>query len=280
MFTICTENCVPLEALAAIPVPERTNVSALWRGVNHGDLAEEILRSCIERGLYVVESQWGTNKSESDLFGAIELAPNRSHDIALPEGMGLALGVRHSNAGRYAVTFAVGARVFVCKNGVLTGDFLVSHKHTIALVLPELIGLALDRYLTEARQLSVQVEAMRNMILSAERAAQVILDAAYCEELPPRYVMAVWREWLTPTHADFLPRTAWSLHNAFTTVAQQLALPSQYKLLRALPHRVMSAPIAQISAPALPSLFGDECDDSYAGPDCHPQRQYDVEEEA
>ncbi len=241
MLTISAKHAVTMTQLSGIDVPERTNVSKQWRGVRHADLATAILEGCADEGLDVRDTQWGVNGTGSDLFGGVDITPSPQAGLHLPDGLGLALGVRHSNVGRYAVTFAVGARVFICSNGMIVSDFTVSHKHTVSLVLPELVRLALRRFLDEARGVAEQVETLRALPVNDAQAAVAILDAARFDELPPRYALDVWQAWQTPAHVDFMPRTGWSLHNAFTQVAKTLAPTSQYALLRALPHRVRQA---------------------------------------
>lgn len=241
MLTISSKYRRTLTQLDGIDIPTREGVSARWKGIRHSDLAHIVLEACAEHNLTVTNADWGVNKQQTDLFGSLDLSPSDDMNIVTPSGTGLSLAVRHSNVGEYAVTFAVGARVFVCANGMLYGDFVVSHKHTISLVLCDLVDLAMRRFIGESRKLAAAIAALQSLPMTDAHAARAIMDATFYDEMPERFALAIWKQWKTPAHADFLPRTGWSLHNAFTEVAKSMAPATQYTLLRALPRRITLA---------------------------------------
>jgi len=140
-----------LHELDAIAVPEvapwaiTRGGGTQWKPINHGALARAVIATAEDGGLVVETAHWATNPSETDLFGAIVFGPSRRHP--LPKGLSLAMGLRHSNAGRYAVSFGFGAQVFVCTNGLLTGEHVVSHKHTKDLRVEDLAAEGFARFL-------------------------------------------------------------------------------------------------------------------------------------
>jgi len=114
-----------------VPIPPRTDVGRLWEGVNHGVLADTIVNYCTKVGLSIQSEGWYTNPNGSALFGAIDLdTSNTDFALNIPGSPAtFSLGVRHDNLGRYAISFAVGARIAFCANGMFSGDFVLKHRH-------------------------------------------------------------------------------------------------------------------------------------------------------
>jgi len=248
MLYLHGEGVANREQLHEITVPNREGiVSNRWVGISHGVLADTIVEAAGERGLFIAKEQWQTAGTQSaDLFGSLDFKKERGRrdrmivsplaDLELPEGMGLSLGVRHSNLGKYAITFAVGGRVFVCSNGMMVGQFTLKRKHTTGLNLRKEIDLALDRYVEEAPALVSAVAEFRNSTVSNDEAARILVEAGRQRVLAWSHLPDVDTQWQTPEFPDFEDRTEWSLLNAFTYVAaRNLSATGQFRLQKELP---------------------------------------------
>lgn len=224
------------EALRAIPIPERDNVSARWQGINHGALADTILKHLEKKRFGVINEQWKTNKQGTRLFGAIDLKlpGGVSARRALGQDGVFSLGVRHSNDGRYALAFAVGARVSVCENGLLVGEHLVAKRHTRGLDIDLAISCALERYIDEARDLDTFVNALRERELSPQEAEHLLLETGRQGILPWEKLGAADALWRKPRYKEFQERTAWSLYNAVTETVHDRPFTRQMESLARL----------------------------------------------
>lgn len=220
--------------LHKIPIPDRGPLP-LWQGVQHGELADLIVKTAQSLGLEIQEERWKTNTTGTDLWGALDFSnvPDVKGKVqrSLPPGIGLSLGVRHSNAGRRALQFAVGARVYVCSNGLFVGDFVVSRRHTRNVDLEALVRSGFERYMSRVVEdvTALQLELSSHPITDG-MACRVMLLAAELGVLPWKSLKGVYTLWEYPAHPEFEPRTEWSLFNCFTEQAKQLSLPKQYKL--------------------------------------------------
>ena len=56
----------------------------------------------------------------------------------------------------------------------------------------------------------------RQTEISDQRAHDLIIRSVDAEAIPPSSIPRVLKEYREPWHEEFMPRTAWSLHNAFT----------------------------------------------------------------
>jgi hypothetical protein len=63
-----------------------------------------------------------------------------------------------------------------------------------------------------------EIGAMKARIVTNREAHHVMVEAIRCRAISAAKLPKVLREWERPQHAEFEPRTAWSLLNAFTEV--------------------------------------------------------------
>jgi len=225
-----------LEDLDAIPVPTArpwdSRGTSHWQPINHGRLARTIIAESEAQGLEIRSQQWETNGTGSDLFGSLSFHRSREHP--LPRGLGLSIGVRHSNAGRYAVTLVFGADVFVCSNGMMVGEHPLTRKHTLGLDLNEAVAAGIASYLYELPGIGDFVRRMKKVRLEIRQADHLLAEAGRRKVVPWSQIGKVEQAWREPEHDVFEPRNAWSLYNAFTSVSRRRSARGQLDALRGL----------------------------------------------
>lgn len=218
---IRTTGLVTQEEVRAIPIAERGDRSSRWKGVAHSDLLDAMFGSIESRGLKVIGESWELQHEGNDLFGRLDFQTPDS--ISLPDGMGLSLGFRHSNIGNYALTFAVGAHVFVCSNGIITGEFIVKKRHTINTELIPTVDEGFNRFMESAKAIQPFVEGLKDAVLFPDKACQYIIEAGRRNVIPWAHLNRVQQLWYEPNHKEFEERNRWSLYNAFTEVIRDKA---------------------------------------------------------
>lgn len=225
MLYLSPDRTRTVEQLRRIPVPTEPGWStrggggSRWKPVNHGELVDTLFEEVERAGLRCAEHAWGVNDAGTDLFGSVVF--ERPGGRVLPEGTALSLALRHSNAGRYALTFGFGGRVLVCSNGLLVAEHTVSRKHTTNVRLEEPIREGLERLLEGTERTASFVARLRATRVNKRLADRILVEAARTDVLPWSKlgkVDALWRDNPEPT---FRPRTAWSLYNCFTEVLKQ-----------------------------------------------------------
>jgi hypothetical protein len=225
------------DALAEIPTP---NGNGRWKPVPHLSLANAAVERASRLGLEVEKEEWGVSrKNGAKLFGVLNFKPIAK--LCLPPGMGPSMGLRSSLDKSIAINVCVGARVFVCDNGVFTGDFSLRKLHTT--------GFQLDRELDGAfRLFGERVGAVGRMVgllqgrsLSDNEAKVVMFDAFRAGVMPWRHAREVSEQYFEPTHEAFKPRNAWSLYNSFTEIVKQRGPSDQIRTFRALNDMLLKA---------------------------------------
>lgn len=220
--------------LHKIPVPDRKDTKT-WKGVGHGVLADKVVERVEAQGMEISAENWYVNPKGSILWGAVDIIPGvASPELEIGQEANFSLGIRHGNDGEYAVSFAVGARIAICSNGMFHGDFVSKKRHTQTLDLEEIIDNALVKYIEECESLENLINGWRDCEVDDKDASLLMFEAHRRGYVNFRYLEDVFRNWSEPIHDEFQERTAWSLYNAFTEMAKGLTPPRQVKLLTGL----------------------------------------------
>lgn len=204
-----------------------------WKPVPHFELAN----ACVERakscGLVVQKEEWGVvGKERSRLYGVLKFAPD--HKLDMPSGMAPCMGVRSSFDKKVAIGIAIGATVFCCENGALSGDYTIRKLHTTGFNLTDEIETAFQKFNEQAGTLTAMVRGLQALNLTDKSANHLIVNAFRHDVMPGSFMMDVIKEYHEPRHPEFKPRNAWSLYNAFTEVVKARSPGDQMKTLRGL----------------------------------------------
>ncbi len=198
--------------------PRGRRIGAYWQGVPHGELMDCVLKECQRRRWTVGQQKYSLSKDKADLAMALEL---KIPKLEVPEGQVLCLGVLTSNAMRRALRIVVGSTVLVCQNGVVSGEVVLSRKHTIHFSIQDEIKDALDTYLLKAHGLMDTVLGLQQSPLTLEEAEHILMQAGRKEIMPWSRIGKVDAEFRSPRFPEFYEPTSWSLLNAFTWVVKQ-----------------------------------------------------------
>ncbi|MHC4714235.1 MAG: DUF932 domain-containing protein [Planctomycetota bacterium] len=203
----------------------------VWQGIPHYDLAHGVVGALERRGVEVVKDTWALDKNPARMVGAIQV---RAPGLDELPGMDYALAVMTSNDMTRSLRIAAGAEVFVCNNGVMTGEFVVNRKHTTGVNVRELLRYGVDGALQELNKTQVTIQGLRDRTLNP---AQV--DAAFME-MGRRGVLAwsgigkAWKEYKTPEHREFRAwkGTSWGVYQAVNHVIKTVNPLRQLPALR------------------------------------------------
>ena len=225
---------VTREQLAALPEVVGTDS---FKPVAHIELVvklEEVLQA---RGIQIRtdnqglrKEQFAISKDGMKLYGTMDLMKNGI------EGMCASLGFRTANNKTMSLKIAAGLTVFVCDNGVFSGDILLSRKHTSGLNLMDELFRGMDQYERNYARLRDNVLRMQSFAMGNDLAKVIIHDLFVKQVMPVRLFPEVsnvyFNEFQTnplPKFAAFSERTAWSLLNAFTEVQKEMPLRTRVK---------------------------------------------------
>ena len=183
-----------------------------WYPIAHSRVLQTVKESLGELGYAVERQQLGVIRDGSRFFGTLDLAST------IVPGVSLAVGVRNSVDKSFPLGFIAGSRVFVCDNLAFRLELLVRRRHTIngerdfLKRITESVA-ALRGFVTEE---SDRINSLTVKYLSEVEADSLILRSWERGIITTNDLPTVVREWRNPSHEEFVPRTAWSLYNAYT----------------------------------------------------------------
>ena len=212
--------------LRALPEPEVTRTFKPIPHIELVDMLELVLR---ENQIRIQEERFALRRDGSVLFGVLQLAYGES-----PDGRA-ALGLRTGNNKTMSIQLCAGLSVLVCDNLAFRGDMIaLKRKHTSGLNLRIELAGAVLRFQEHFGRLSGEVERLKSRPVADLEAKALIHDAFASGLMPLRLLPEVSRSYFEPELAAFQPRTAWSLHNAFTGAAKDMPLSTRLPAIQTL----------------------------------------------
>lgn len=218
-----------------------------WEPIHHRRLRDEIVNRLDQFGFGIVKEGYDFSKDGHDIFGSIDVDISRvaaeRYGLETDGTFGFCLGFRSSNMQRFKLLGVSGQRVFVCANGMISGDFVFGHKHTTGKVGALHIGIeeGVGKWTDQQRTALQQIEQLRTIDLSREMADHVLMSCIRDGAIAPSQLNKIDHEYTTPQYEDFAPRNAWSLYNAATQVAKDWRPRIVEKGLREMPRIIVES---------------------------------------
>lgn len=235
MIYISPNNQISLNDLREVAITDRGRRSEEWQGIQHGHLADTIMQRATEAGLEVADSRWFVKNNGDVLYGHVDFkygvtigTPGKKSDF------NFSIGIRHSNCGRYALGFIVGARVLSSDSGFMCNEIQLNRRHTFKVVLEDVIDDGIAEYINMADDIEAKISSLKRFQVDDRDAALLAFKVHDYNLLPFKYIEDVWTKWSRPMISEYKPRTAWSLYNAFTQTVKELQPHRQVYLLRQL----------------------------------------------
>jgi len=208
MITVLGEK-KSTEDLKKIEIQRPERAGNRWKGISHYELATHVETSLKNKGIKILSETWSTDRTGQSLVGGLNLTFPLWMDIPNIKGMDYSLGIRHSNNCKHALTFAVGTQIMVCTNGLISGEFVLSRKHTNGLDLENEIEKGVDRFIEEAGKVENCIEQLKSRELSRLNADNYLMEAGRKRLLPWSHIGMVEKEYENPSFPDFNERTGW-----------------------------------------------------------------------
>lgn len=192
--------------VAAVATPAPTDT---WEPLPHIVVPEIILEESDKLGLKVRREQYGLTKDGMRMFGVIDLeGGNLEH--------GFSVGFRNSHDKSMAAGVVAGARVFVCDNLALSGDYSERRIHRPGHEFTNVLKGAFDILPQRMEELIRKMEYLKLEGVSDDDAKKFIFDAAIGGALNSSDILAVWEEFKEPTYPEFSDPTKYNLLMAMT----------------------------------------------------------------
>lgn len=144
------------------------------------------------------------------------------------------MGLRTSNDKTLAIQIAIGARVVVCDNLLMSGELIaLKRKHTSGLELAGELHAGVIRYEYGYRQLGQGIERLRRCSISLVEAREMVFNIFAQRILPVKLFPRVAREYVKDSRAC-RGISAWAVQNscaaALKTLKPSVAFVANVKL--------------------------------------------------
>lgn len=222
-------------SLCRVPSKDTIGTSDRWAALPHRKLWSHMVKSLAEHGYPLLDSpEIYVDPKGIDMVGAVPL--DKVQQYTLPDGS--PLGSLHNwivfgnnNGGSGSFRMAIGAEVWVCANGLVSGRYMVRRKHTMGLDWKS----AVDNFVRDIGvQESVQLANVQRMVANEftdEQAAHYFLEARRTRRLPVSIIDGAWEAWRHPQHDEFEHKNEWSAHNMITGAAKTSSIRAQRRAL-------------------------------------------------
>lgn len=202
-----------IRALQA-PIPARTDT---YTPIPHSDFLSSLQTKLDTAGYNITSRRIYINGLATKLVGFIDIE-DRNNPYRDDFGFRMMMGFKNSYDKSMVAGLAIGATVFICSNGVVSGDLITfrrKHTGTVQEELNEKIDLGISLMGTSFQRLISDAEIMRNYEISPKQKAE-ILGVMYFEEeiVSPTQLSVIKREIKHSEH--FREPNLWSLYNNVT----------------------------------------------------------------
>ena len=242
MLMLSHASEITRDDLYGVVTPDPTDT---WKPVPHHEVVNVLTERAADRGLVIKSERFalvdGTLYGEGGmqtripgarLFGSLDFAPIPG--MPFPAGCAPSAGLRNSADKSFALSILSGARVFVCANGVLSAEHIVSRKHTSGLDLVASIDAALDAFMESLRGFNETYERLRSRQLRRTTAHSLIVELARAGAFSSSDILPVVQEFENPRHVEFRERNAWNLYQGCTEIMKSQSPARQIDGLKAL----------------------------------------------
>ncbi len=195
--------------LAMLPPPQPR--STTHRCVPHLDVVAEILDELKRRNLAVTKETYSLSPDGNRFFGVLD-----TRDELMPDGLGVAIGIRNSHDQTLALGICAGTRVFVCDNLAFTGEVIRYRKHTSRISAVEVVRGAVDQVLDATHREARWLESLKARELNDGVAKSLLIDGLRRGACTAPQLHRIVRSYFVRQPDS--SRTAWRLYNSFTDV--------------------------------------------------------------
>lgn len=193
-----------------VAIPAKTES---YSPVSHRDIFNATYEQLDRHNLIVESEGFNANRMGTEVIGYL--------DIKHPDliNMGMRLAFRNSYDKSMSVAFAAGSVVWICGNGMVSGEIQYIRKHTGTVVqeLNTKIVTTINQLDNHFQKVIRQSEQLHNIEMSKEQYAELIGRLFIIDKVViPTQLNIISREIDEPSFEDFRDMNAWSLYNHVT----------------------------------------------------------------
>lgn len=211
-----------MDDIKSVKLPKQTDT---YMPVSHASVVKYVETELAEQlsGDFTFQNNtFGLNNKGQEFFGMATFKNSSSY-------MSMAVAYRNSYNKEFSVGFAFGSQVFVCANGMFTGDVIVAKKHTLNVweSVRSIMTENIDNAKTNYNQLRQDVETMRKVKMTDETAWSWLGKLRGEGVLSARVFEKSFKEWAKPSHDEHKDGSTLQLYNAITESMKLEIVPTR-----------------------------------------------------
>lgn len=210
------------QILCNLPVPIKTET---YTPIPHLDFIRNIQESVTNKGMTITQKYYYSNLIGSQLVGMYKL----SHEEA---DLALSIGFKNSYDKSMSAGFALGARVIVCGNGMVSGEYAYKRKHTgnVDFEMQQIIEHSLSMSQLKFDKLIESKNAMKSIILDQSVINSLVGELYFEKEVLRAEQLSLIKQLrVNPIHDHGVdPNSAWNIYNLCTYAVDKKSHPSLY----------------------------------------------------
>lgn len=198
------------QELYLVPVPRATDTYA---PVSHKNVIEAVYEQLDRHNLKVENETFNTARYGQQLIGYM--------DIKHPDSniLGMRFAFRNSYDKSMSLATVAGSSVFICENGMISGELQFVRKHTGSIVqeMNDKINDSINELDSHFQRMLQYTESMQNRGLTLSQSSRTLGEMFVQEDLIlPTQMNIVKQQLLHPTYKDFEDESLWSFYNHVT----------------------------------------------------------------
>ncbi len=202
--------------------PEKTRT---YTPIPHKRIIKEIEDVCENKNIGIIDRSYQTDKHFSKVTGKYTLSLK-------DDEMGCMIAFQNSYDKSMSAKFAIGASVFICSNGMVSGDYSIKRKHTGENDndIIQYIGDAIDQSLNSFESNLILRDEMKTIDLSQNAIHELIGELFFQEEvLRANQLSLIKNEYNNPTHDYGVGKNnLWNVYNLCTDAIERRSHPTLY----------------------------------------------------
>lgn len=209
------------EELLCVQVPPSTDT---YSAVPHRAIIEVVQEELDRHNLVPVNEKYNTNRQGTQVIGYMDIRHPDNSDL------GMRLAFRNSYDKSMSVAFVSGASVWICSNGMISGEeyFLRKHTGSVNQELHEKVVTAINHLDEHFQRMIQHSEEMKRIELPKEEMAKLLGRMYFQENLvTSTQLNIIKKEFEEPQFEQFRDENLWSLYNHVTFSLKQ-AHPLNY----------------------------------------------------
>ena len=237
-MSICIKNEATIDQLRAVELPEETES---YTPVSHDwvvEYIEENVADMLGGSFELKNNKFGLSWNDQCLFG--QACFQNSDDY-----VGLNVAYRNSYNKEFSLGIAFGAQVFICENGMLSGEVIVAKKHTVNVFesFKQVVSENMTKATNTYHKMIEDVDFMRSKTITDLNAYQILGIARGQNILSPRVFEKALKEYAKPSFDEHKDGSLMQVYNACTEALKSELYPDRAMNKRIELHDVFKSKI-------------------------------------